>query len=183
MRYNRGMIAPRPASPVAPIFARWSVMLVMLVVMLGITQLSCNTNCQDPKNASSVGCVIENAVVDCTGVSSLATGVAVVQPIVDQLIASVTLADGTIVWATIEQQIVDLGLKYGTCVIAAVWNNYVNGIPPAVAGSGSAVPAIAAGSGVLAKTRFSAADLSAEFERIRAKVAPGRKFKIGAAIL
>ena len=141
-----------------------SVLVVAIIAMIGVAQMSCNTNCQDPKNASSVACVIEGAVVDCTGVSSLSSSIAVVQPIVDQLIASAIQADGSIVWAPIEGQIVDLGLQYGTCVIAEIWNNYVNGVPP--------------GSAAGTRARLSTADLVAEFERIRAKVAPGRKFKI-----
>ena len=143
--------------------------LIALLVLLA--QLSCTSTtatCQDPKNASSVECVVVGAVVDCTGVSSLASAVAVVGPIVDNLLSAAIQADGTIAWAGIEPQLVTLGLQYGMCVIAEIWNNYVNGVPPRGIGSGSAL---------VAHARIVPTDLAAEFDRIRAKVAPGRKFK------
>jgi len=49
-------------------------------------------------------------------------------------------------------------------VIAEIWNNYMSG---SSAGSGL----------MLAKVARPAAELAAEFDRIRARVAPGRQFK------
>jgi len=145
--------------------------ITALVVALCITQPSCGAaNCQDPKNAQSTACVVEGAVVDCTGVTSLASTVAVVEPIVGKLITSATQPDGTIAWPSIEQQVIDLALQYGTCVIAEIWNDLT---APKGAGSGSSM---------LARTRLPA-DFTAEFDRIRARVAPGRKFKTSRATL
>ena len=149
-----------------------SALFIAIVVTLGIVQTSCGANCQDPKNAQSAACVVEGAAVDCTGVASLASTVAVVRPIVEKLIASATQPDGTIKWSSIEQQIVDLALQYGTCVIAEIWNAYTSGT---ALGSGSAA--------TLARTRISPADFAAEFDRIRARVAPGRTFRTSGAPL
>jgi hypothetical protein len=162
---------------------------LVVAVAIGILQLSCGSaaNCQDPKNAQSAACVIEGAVVDCTGVSSLASAVAVVQPIVDKLLVSAVQLDGTIAWAGIEGQIISLALQYGTCVIAEIWNFYINGGPLPGSGSGSGSgSAVGSGSGsatpppptgLLAKAKVSSADFTAEFNRIRAQTAPGRSFK------
>src|ERR1700674_4444827 len=97
-----------------------SALLVAVVATLVITQPSCGTaaNCQDPKNAQSAACVVKGAIVDCTGVSSLPSAVAVVTPIIERLIVSATQSDGSIQWSSIEQQIIDLALQYGTGVIA-----------------------------------------------------------------
>ena len=174
----------------APLRASSRSLLVATVVAIGILQLSCggSTNCQDPKNAQSATCVIEGAVVDCTGVSSLASAVAVVQPIVDQLLVSAVQLDGTIAWAGIEGQIVALALQYGTCVIAEIWGYYINGGPLPGSGNGSGSgSAVGSGSGsatppppptgLLAKVKIKPADFTAEFNRIRAQIAPGRTFK------
>ena len=160
-----------------------SALLVAVVATLVITQPSCGTaaNCQDPKNAQSAACVVKGAIVDCTGVSSLPSAVAVVTPIIERLIVSATQSDGSIQWSSIEQQIIDLALQYGTCVIAEIWNGLMN---HGGGGSGSG-SAIASGSGsgasagsALARPRPSSADLAKEFDRIRARVSPGRQFKI-----
>ena len=138
----------------------------MKLIVLLIVQLSCTSTtaiCQDPKSAQ---CIVEGAVVDCTGVSSLPSAVAVVGPIVEKLIVSATQPDGSINWTAIEPQLVDLALQYGTCTVAEVWNSY--GSKPA--GSERVAHALPAG-------------FAAEFDRIRAKVAPGRKFKTSGTTL
>ena len=158
--------------------------LIALAIVCGV-QLSCGSaNCQDPKNAQSATCVIESAVVDCTGVSSLASAVTVVEPIVEQLLLSVVQLDGSIAWALIEPQLVVLALQYGTCVIAEIWNFYIHGTLPgsgAGSGSGSAVPP--APTALFAKVKIPPADFAAEFNRIRAKVAPGHSFKTSGSTL
>lgn len=149
-----------------------SALLVAVVVVLAIAPTSCGSslNCQDPKNVGSVACVVEGAVVDCTGVSSLPSAVAVVKPVVEKLVASALQPDGTIKWSSIEQPIVDLALQYGMCVVAEVWNHLMTP-SPVVAGSGSAL--------VMRGTSASAssASFTEEFNRLRARVAPGRQFK------
>jgi hypothetical protein len=147
----------------SPQVAAASLLLVLLSLSGLCTLSSCGPNCQDPKNAGSTTCVVSGAVVDCTGVSSLSTAVAVVEPIVEKLIGTARQPDGSVNWASIEQQIVDLALQYGACVVAEVWNDLM----------GKGTRAVAAGTSA-------PDDLKNEFERIRARVAPGRTFAVGA---
>jgi hypothetical protein len=145
-----------------------SALLVAVVGVLAVAPMSCGgaLNCQDPKNTGSVACVVGGAVVDCTGVSSLPSAVVTVTPIVEKLVAAAHQPDGTYKWsASIEQQLVDLALQYGMCVISEVWNQLTS--PSPAAGSGSVLVARAAPS----------AALTEEFDRLRARVAPGRQFK------
>src|ERR1700751_3635472 len=122
---------------------------------------SCVEDCQIPQNAMSAKCIVSGSVVDCTGVSSLQTAVTVFEPIIAKLITSpeAQLPDGSINWSSIEQQIVNLALQYGACVVAEVWNDLV--------GNGAHVLAVRA------------PQLKKEFERIRARIAPGRTFIVG----
>jgi len=141
----------------------------LIVFLVLIAQLSCastTATCQDPKNAQSAACIVEGSVVDCTGVSSLPSAVAVVEPIVQKLILSAMQPNGTVNWTAIEPQLIDLALQYGTCTVAEVWNSY--GSEPA--GSARVARALPAG-------------FAAEFDRIRAKVSPGRKFKTNVGTL
>lgn len=144
-----------------------SALLVTVVAVLALP-MSCggSLNCQDPKNAQSATCVVEGAIVDCTGISSLSTAVVVAEPVVDKLLGSAKQADGSFNFAPIESSLVDLALQYGPCVVAEIWTRYMNGVP---AGSGKTTTART----VVANK----ADFAAEFDRIRARVAPGRKFK------
>jgi hypothetical protein len=157
------------------------VFLVASLATLGILQTSCGSslNCQDPKNATNVACVVEGAVVDCTGVTSISSAVSVVTPIVEKLVASATQSDGSIQWSSIEQQLVNLALQYGMCVVAEVWNQLMS--PPAPGSGGGA--GSGSGSALVARRALPSASLAAAFDRIRARVAPGRKFKISAGTL
>ncbi len=144
-----------------------------LLVMLGIGALclpSCAEDCQNPQNTKSTKCLVSGAVVDCTGVSSLQTAVTVVEPIIVKLITSpgVQLPDGSINWSSIEQQVVDLVLQYGACVVAEVWNDLM--------GNGTHALAITSAQSSSSDLK---SDLKKEFERIRARVAPGRTFIVG----
>jgi hypothetical protein len=176
-----------------------TILLVLMIVSIAIFQPACKVNCQEAKNATNAQCIVEGAVVDCTGVTSLASTVIVVEPIVERLIASAKQADGSINWSSIEQQIVNLALQYGTCVIAQIWNDLMttgsgsgSGSAVAASGSGSGSAVVASGSitgsgagsaAILARPILKPADLAAEFDRIRAKTAPGRKFKISGRTL
>lgn len=160
--------------------ARLRTWIFLLTALIGLSQLSCGSNCSDPQNAMSAQCVIDGAVVDCTGVSSISSAVSIVQPILDGLLASALQPDGTISWALIGAQIVTLGFQYGMCVISEIWNAYMNGVAPG-SGNGSAgsaaTPSIAKPS-FLARVKLTPADFAAEFDQIRSQVAPGRKFKV-----
>lgn len=179
--------AQRTSLKRAYLSSRAAVVTAALLVLLVLP--SCGTNCKDPKNASNAVCIVEGAVVDCTGVSSLSTAVAVVGPKVDGLILGATQANGTIAWTSIETQIVELAYQYGACVIAEVWNAYTSGAAPAAVvattggGAGSGSAAVAAAPIFIPRAKVAPADLAAEFDRIRAKVAPGRKFKTHGATL
>ena len=159
--------------------------VLFLMLTVGIPSLSCGSNCKDPQNAMSAQCVVEGAVVDCTGVSSISSAVSIVQPILDGLLASALQPDGTISWVLIGPQIITLAFQYGMCVISEIWNAYMNGVAPG-SGSGSAGSG-SAGSGAepsivrpsfLARVKLTPADFAAEFDQIRSQVAPGRKFKV-----
>jgi hypothetical protein len=152
------------------------------LLIVAVMQWSCgaSTNCKDPINAQSAACVVEGAVVDCTGVSSLASAVTAVEPTVEKLLLSAVQIDGSIAWASIESQIVGLALQYGTCVIAEIWNYYIHGTPIPGTGSGSGSGSVAP---LLAKVKIVPADFTAEFERLRAKIAPGRTFKTSKGVL
>jgi hypothetical protein len=150
------------------VFKRAALVAIVVVAFLG---MSCNTNCKDPKNAQSAACVIEGAVVDCTGVTSLPSAVAVVSPVVDKLVDSATQANGSINWPSIEGQLVNIALQYGMCVLSEIWNQ--------LTGGGGAGSAGSAGSATLSSSsRRAPLNGAAEaFERIRSRVAPGRQFK------
>jgi len=170
---NGAYFAQLSAARARPQLAAATSLLVMLSVSGLCALSSCGANCQDPQNAMSAQCVVSGAVVDCTGVSSLPTAVAVVEPIVQKLITSARQADGSINWPSIEQQIVDLALQYGACVVAEVWNKLMStpsSTTTVATGSGSASPSLPS---------LSPDDLKKEFERIRARVAPGRTFRVG----
>jgi len=173
-----------PAPVVPPLTPGWrsseawisllTIVSLVLVVVTISTSCGSSTNCQDPKSAQSTQCVVEGAVVDCTGVASLTSAVTIVEPIVEQLILSAVQPDGSILWASIESQVVALALQYGGCVIAEIWDYYIHGTPiPGIgSGSGAATPA-----SFLARVKIVPADFTAEFNRIRVKIAPGRSFK------
>jgi hypothetical protein len=160
-----------------------SALLVAAVAALAVVPASCTggLNCKDPKNAQNIGCAIDNAVVDCTGVTSLPSAVTVVTPIVEKLIASALQADGTIKWSAIEPQLIDLALQYGMCVIAEVWNQLMNGggggSGSGSGSSGGSGSGSGSGSAMVARGALPAASLAEEFNRLRARVAPGRQFK------
>lgn len=150
---------------------RLSIALMLFAIgAAGATQISCGgaLNCQDPQNAQSTSCRVVGDIIDCTGVSSVATGVEVVEPIVAKLIASAKQPDGSIKWSLIEPQLVDLALQYGTCVIAEIFEGHKQG---------------SAASATLARSADSRDDYAQEFDRIRAQVAPGRKVKMAGALL
>lgn len=159
---------------------------VAVVLCAALALPSCNVNCQDPQNASSTKCTVIGATVDCTGVSSLPTAVAVATPIVTKLIGGARQADGSVNWTSIEQQIVDLGLQYGGCTVAQVWDDLMtNGASASTSTSTSTTTGIPATPSTSQTPKIVAAapslapdDLKKEFDRIRARVAPGRTFTV-----
>ena len=136
-----------------------------IAMLMGLTTLgalsSCDPNCQDPKNANSATCKVIDTAVNCTGVSSLPTAVAVVEPIIQKLLATAARQpDGSINWPSIEQQLINIAIQYGMCVVAEVWSDLMGGVA------------------VLAGARLAPDDLKQEFDRIRARVSPGRTITV-----
>ncbi len=161
---------------------------LLAVVTLGNSGCKSAQTCSDPKNASSAQCTIVNAIVDCTGIKSLDSVVAEATPKVLGLLAIARNADGSINWPAIESQLLQLAWQYGMCVIAQIWDTYFgqppsagSGVPPdagvvivdAGVGSGSSTPTTPNARPRLADP----AAAHAEFNRIRARVAPGTGFK------
>jgi hypothetical protein len=165
--------------------------LLGALVSVALTPLACktSTSCSDPKNAASAQCNVLNALVDCTGVKTLDATIAEVAPAVISLIGTARNADGSINWPSIEPTLIQLAWKYGMCVIAEIWNDYFGptSVPidaGVVADAGSAATPVDAGSAVpvpvpaIKKLRVDMQAAQAEFERIRARVAPGTHFKV-----
>lgn len=151
--------------------------LAALMVTIALSPLACHPS--KPCTPTDVGCIIEGALADCTGVTSVESGVTVAEPIVVGLINSATAADGSISWAGIEGQLISIALQYGPCVLAEIWDGLFGaGGSGSGSGSGSSVPGKPALARAQLKANLNTASAKAEFDRIRAKVAPGYSFKL-----
>lgn len=141
-------------------------LMLALTALAGLALLlsSCGTDCKDPKNAGNLQCVVKNAVVDCTGVDSLSSAIAVITPIIENGVKVATNPDGSINWTSVENLGLQLAWKYGLCAVAQVWNNLFGG--PASTNTGMK---LVAGRWPQAK---------ASFDRIRQQVAPGYTVKL-----
>ncbi len=157
----------RPAPVAQAGFINTGMLVVMgVIAVIALLLGGCGIDCKDPKNASDLKCKVDNALVDCTGVTSLASAVDVVTPLVENIVKNATNADGSINWTSVEQQVLQLAWQYGICVVAQVWNNLFGG--PA-----STNVALKAGA-----HPGHWADAKASFDRIRQKVAPGYAVKL-----
>lgn len=143
----------------------------VLVIALLFASVSCKANCKDPKNAGNAACIIQGAIVDCTGVSNLQTGVDIVTPIFQSLIDNATDSSGHIVWSSITSQALQLAWKYGICVVAQVWNGF---FPPTT--RVGAVPTKFRLKATI--TPAARAEAMHQFDVIRQQVAPGHQIKL-----
>lgn len=141
-----------------------SIVVAGLIIGFSLAPLACSgtiINCQDPKNAGSVKCTTVNAVVDCTGISSLSSAVTELGPVFAGIIQSAT-SSGGINWGTITGQLEGLASAWGMCIFAQIWSDYF---------------------GAGAKPAELTSDIKAHFDEIRAKVAPGTAFKVKGGVL
>lgn len=127
-----------------------------VVLFLLICGLACHSplDCADPANASSAECNVINAVIDCAGADASAAVKA-------EIATDITTKN----WGDLEI----LGLKYGGCVVAEVFADYIGG---ASTGSGSAAAAVALKPGAP-----TADEAKAQYAALRVKLWPGKKFK------
>lgn len=149
--------------------------VIGLSVATPILLSSCGSgvDCKDPANASSASCVATGILEDCTA-SDISGAIAKYGPVVENEIANAPRnADGTIDWSsiagTLETQIAEAGF----CAISEIFSKYLLPGPPA-AGSGS---------GLMAKLPPPTADVRAEFEKLRAIHAPGKKIKTSRGVI
>lgn len=137
-------------------------MFVTLACIVSAAALSCSgVDCKDPKNAGSAGCVIEKAVVDCTG-GDVTAAVAKYGPVVTDIVKSAPRkTDGSIDWGSIASKIEQAAKDYGVCVVASVFSHYVLGKVTAEQGSGA----------------INKDDAKAGFDQLRNQLWPGKTFK------
>lgn len=159
---------PRPVAVAQAGFINIGMLFLLSVIAaVALLLVGCGVDCKDPKNASDLKCKIDNALVDCTGVSSLTSAVEVVTPLVENIVKSATNPDGSINWSSVEQQGLQLSWQYGICVVAQVWGNLFGG---------KAESSVATMKLKLHPQRSEEA--KASFDRIRQKVAPGYTIKL-----
>lgn len=132
-----------------------------LLILFALTLPSCT--CFQPAHRNDPGCAVLNQVVDCTEANVEAL-IPQFKPIVLELIAKATGADGTIDQAALDQSLIALGVKDGGCILADIENDYVN--KPTGA---TALPP--------RETKMRAS-YHQTFQDYRAKKWPGIKFKV-----
>jgi hypothetical protein len=125
-----------------------------------LSQAGCT--CFQPAHRNDPGCAILNDIVDCTE-SAVEANVGQFEPVILQLIAKATGADGKIDWTSVDAGLVDVGVKDGGCTLAQIELDY--GTPTAKM---SASPKIMA-----AKESYHAG-----FAEYRSKRWPNVKFKV-----
>ena len=141
-----------------------AIITFLSLVALSLTIHACATvsKCQDPAQRNTVECAVINSVVDCLTPEAKQLE-SEFGPLVKALIAKYTSSNGTIDWTTLANDAglnATTGVADGMCVIADV----VKDLQTKVTAEGSA-------------TRPNYAALSVGFDVLRAKVAPGVKFR------
>ena len=98
--------------------------LISVIVMIAVTVSACGpaARCKDPANMNSVACEALNAAIDCTK-GELPAVVTQFGPVVEQLIAEATGADGSVDWAHVEKMLGSLSSAYGSCVLGSIIEN------------------------------------------------------------
>jgi len=144
--------------------------LAITMILVSLLPIACNHGGAASCQPTSIGCVIIGSLVDCTGVNSLDSAVALETPVVIKLINSARNADGSVNWTAIQGQLEQIAWQYGVCVIADIWNTLMN----SPSGSGGSATALQANS----SPPLDPKDLKQEFDRIRAHVMPGYAIKL-----
>lgn len=147
-----------PPRIVAPLF------LFLVVFLVSISATSCGVDCKDPKNAGSASCLAEGAVVSCIGGDVTQAVIDHGPEVRDAILAGVDKADGSLHYDAIESNLISLALKYGGCVVAKIFHDFIaSKMAPAVAGEYKAPTPAAA---------------KQAFEKLRDKQFPGKKFQL-----
>lgn len=139
-----------------------------LFVITLLTLPSCA--CWKPEHRNDPQCAIIHGIVDCTESSVIAL-LPQFKPVVQQLIAEATGADGKVDWTVVEKGFGALGVKDGGCILADIEKDYLESTPP----------------GAPPEQLAARASFKANFDTYRAKKWPGVKFRVlksdGAAVL
>lgn len=120
-------------------------------------------DCKDPANASSASCVATNVVEDCTA-SDLSSAITKYGPPIANAIATQDFS-----------ALESLVAQAGFCVVSEIFSKYLLG--------GNATVAAGSGSGSAGSAGPSKADIAAEYEKLRAEHAPGKKVKTSRGVL
>lgn len=137
-----------------------------IVVLSGAIAISCHADCT--ANPNDPSCVAGSVVEQCTA-SSVEAAVTKYGPQVEQLIANTPrLPDGSVDWSKIELQIEQDVASAGMCAIAQIFSKYIFHTGPATV-AGTPPP--------------SSSDAKGEFDRLRAKFAPGKSFKTSNGVI
>lgn len=143
--------------------------LFIVAMLSSIAVTSCGVDCKDPKNAGSATCIAEGAVVSCVGGDVTQAVIDHGPEVRDAILAGVDKQDGSIHYDAIESNLIGLAVKYGSCVVAKIFQDFI------VSKLATAVPGE-----YRAPTPAAAKDA---FEKFRAKQAPGKKFEVSPGVV
>ena len=90
-------------------------MLKFLALLLPLVLSSCAT-CREDAHRNDLACWAKDKVVDCTTNAVVPE----VLPLLLQLVQAVTSPDGSVNWASVETTVVQMGVRDGGCLLAAL---------------------------------------------------------------
>lgn len=100
-----------------------------LALVLLLTLAGCGV-CGQAAHRNDPQCVILHDVVDCT-TDAVTSTIPQFIPIVMQLIAQATGADGSIDWPKVEASLLGLGVRDGLCILTAIGEQFASAAPTA----------------------------------------------------
>jgi hypothetical protein len=139
--------------------------LVLAVVVFCVGSVAipaCVSDACKKETTPSLGCVIEQDTVDCSG-GDLSGAIAIFGPEFQQLVASAKNADGSVNWTSILPALAIDVIKYGACVVSAVWDTYMN--PTAAPATSSSV--VGGGTSLAPVPLISPAEAKTGYEMLR----------------
>ena len=129
-------------------------------------------DCKDPANASSASCVATDVLEDCTA-SDLSGAISKYGPVVENEIANAPRnADGSIDWGSISGALETQIAEAGFCAISEIFSRYLLAPSPSLVTVGSS-----------SKPAPQPADVRAEYEKLRAEHAHGKKVKVSKGVI
>lgn len=141
----------------------------LFCVLIIAIPVSCSgTDCKDPKNATSAACVAKEAAVTCTG-GDVTGAITKYTPAVESIIQSGLNPDGSVNWDSILGKLEKAAIDFGQCVVADVFGKYVFSKAAPVPGKPATQPSSAAA--------------REGFDKLRAKIAPGKTFETSSGTL